>query len=81
MKTCPIATEELYYETGLDSIYTQVDDVCTWQRKLCVMCVPLLDSDKPPGFKAEAAIRVISNNMPTHCFSTNEPPVPTQIDF
>eukprot|EP00347_Sterkiella_histriomuscorum_P014447 403360830 len=81
---------KLYLQSKSNLIIIKIDlkrgQSCSWQRQLCVLCFPIdLDTDslviEGQKIDVNALIRVISNGMLDHCFSTDVPPVPQAIDF
>lgn len=55
------------------SIPTDFGGGCSWSRILGAWCTDLGEG--------HAAIRIISNGLPSHCFDTVEPPKELNIDF
>ena len=73
MATSSVTCEDNY--GGLCIGTKDADDICTWERKLCVTCF----KDAATGY---VKIRVQTNSFPDHCYyaSTNTP-IENLIDF
>lgn len=73
MATSSVTCEDNY--GGLCIGTKDADDICTWERKLCVTCF----RDAASGY---VKIRVQTNSFPDHCYyaSTNTP-IENEIDF